>query len=479
MNDKLNVCIINDSFPPLVDGIANTVVNYGRVINNGLGKATVCAPYYPDCNDSRFEFDVVRYPSIDTTGLVGYRAGVPFSAEIINNLKSRNFDIIHSHCPIASSMLGRVLREEINKPLVFTYHTKYDMDIRDNLRGHLIQESAIKALVDNVTASDEVWVVSEGAGKNLQSMGYEGDYMVMHNGVDFPKGRVDDDSIQRVTSQYDLPKDVPVYLFVGRIMWYKGIKIILDALKMLDEAGQDFRMVFIGNGQDKNEIQIYSRSLNLGKKVQFVDAIADRNELKAWYCRANLFLFPSTFDTNGLVVREAAACGLPSVLIKGSCAAEDTRDFVDSFWIDENANSLYSLLIHLGNNTSKMAAVGDAAQNNLYISWESSIKCAYERYGVVLDNYYSGRCPSHEKLSDHFFDKSAEAINQIIKIQAMNQKLLLQAEKDIAEIRTTIDNDKSNIHNKMKIEREKLENELKDRYDSAKAFILKELDRYK
>ena len=64
-------------------------------------------PFYPDADDSVFDFPVLRYPSIDMTKLVGYRAGLPFSAELMDSLEKRSFDIIHSHCPITSTLLAR------------------------------------------------------------------------------------------------------------------------------------------------------------------------------------------------------------------------------------------------------------------------------------------------------------------------------------------------------------------------------------
>ena len=127
--DKLNICLINDSFPPAIDGVANAVTNYAKIIQNGLGNSTVVTPFYPDADDSVFDFPVLRYPSIDMTKLVGYRAGLPFSAELMDSLEKRSFDIIHSHCPITSTLLARALRDRIHVPLVFTYHTKFDIDI--------------------------------------------------------------------------------------------------------------------------------------------------------------------------------------------------------------------------------------------------------------------------------------------------------------------------------------------------------------
>ena len=60
--DGLNVCLMNDSFPPVIDGVATTILNYAEIINNGLGKATVVTPEYPGAKDD-FPFPVVRYTS--------------------------------------------------------------------------------------------------------------------------------------------------------------------------------------------------------------------------------------------------------------------------------------------------------------------------------------------------------------------------------------------------------------------------------
>ena len=102
----------------------------------------------------------------------------------------------------------------------------------------------------------------------------------------------------------------PVFIFVGRLLWYKGIRHILDSLKILDEKNIDFRMMFVGDGADRAEIEAYVDELKLREKVIFTGAIYDREELRVYYTAGDLFFFPSLYDTNGIVVREAAACGV-------------------------------------------------------------------------------------------------------------------------------------------------------------------------
>ena len=80
------ICLINDSFPPVTDGVANAVVNYGRAITESGSRAVVATPAYPGADDSGFSFPVVRYPSIDMTKLVGYHAGFPFSEKTMQTL---------------------------------------------------------------------------------------------------------------------------------------------------------------------------------------------------------------------------------------------------------------------------------------------------------------------------------------------------------------------------------------------------------
>ena len=424
--ESLNICLVNDSFPPAIDGVANAVVNYGKVITANYGRATVVTPYYPQADDSAFLFPVVRYPSVDLTKMVGYRAGMPFDYDVLRRLETSGFDIIHSHCPITSTLLSRALRERIHVPVVFTYHTKFDIDIANAIQGKLLRESAARILAQNIAACDEVWVVSSGAGENLRKLGYEGEYRVMPNGVDLPRGRVDDEQIRQATEGFDLPAGVPVFLFVGRMMWYKGIRIILDALKQLADGGADFRMVFVGGGGDKEEIVSYSSSLGLDGKVLFSPPIRDRELIRAWYCRADLFLFPSTFDTNGLVVREAAACSLASVLVAGSCAAEDVTDGVSGFLIEENADAMAAMLRRLMAAPETMTRVGEGAQREIYVSWEEAVRRAYARYGDVIENYKSGAYPAHDTFTDDLFRGMAGVMSVIDRTRRYHQSAVEQ-----------------------------------------------------
>ncbi len=414
MEQKKTICLLNDSFPPNIDGVANAVVNYAQQLNQNGQPAIVIAPNHPQAKDDEFPYQVLRYPSVSYSKESQYKAGIPFSPEVARELDRHEIGLLHSHCPIVSTFMARQIRHLKNAPIVLTYHTKFDIEIANIAPIQPLQNACKKALVANISACDDVWVVSSGAGENLRGIGYEGDYIVMHNGVDFPKGRIGEEKVAAATEGYDLPGDVPVYLFVGRLMWYKGIRLIADALTMLKKNGKDFRMVFIGTGDNHAQIEQYIQECGISDRCIFTGPIRDREVLRAWYCRADLFLFPSTFDTNGLVVREAAACSLASVLIQGSCASEGITHGENGFLIDETAESLYGCLSTLSTEAIKTA--GENAAEQIYLSWESAVQKASDRYAVVMDRYAAGEYPKNRKPMESILKANGEMMELMGKL---------------------------------------------------------------
>lgn len=384
--DKRTICLLNDSFPPEIDGVANAVVNYAKNITKSGENAIVVTPTMPGADDSAFPFPVLRYPSIDTRKKLGYVAGYPFSPETARMLTEQKVELMHTHCPITSCLLARSLRAVVDAPLVLTYHTKYDVDIAKAVRGKLLQESAIRALVQNIASCDEVWVVSRGAGENLRSLGYEGDYIVMENGVDVPRGRVSDEAIAAATG------------------------------------------------------------------------------------RSDLFLFPSTFDTNGLVVREAAASGTATVMIRNSCASEGVGDGRNGFCIEENAAAMAAKLEELCRAPKVMQVVGENAQRELYVSWETAVQRAMARYEVVIDNYRSGKYPKRERFGDEFFKTQGGLMEAFASVGELSEEIAagLRIERD--ETLQTIVRSRQELRGRFG----ETKQELAERYET----ILQKVDRY-
>ncbi len=380
---EFSIGLFNDSFPPVIDGVAQTVKNYAIHLSKRDCDVTVVTPKYKKAVDD-YDFDVYRYPSIPTGNLIGYRVGVPFGPITRHELRQKQFDLMHIHSPFASSVLVGGVNRRSKVPTILTYHTKYDLDIAKRVPISSARKVAVNFVRHNVNAVDEVWVVTGGCIQALRDIGYEGECRVMENGTDFARGLASKQAMNALREAYGLREDVPTFLFVGRMMWYKNIKLILDALHLLREEGLSFRALMVGNGYDAPEIQKYSQDLGLADCVTFTGAIHDREQLRVFYSVSDLFLFPSTYDTSGIVVKEAAACDCPSLLVKDSCAAEGAVHNVSALLAEENARSCADAIAAACGKRGFLKDLGVCAGKTLYLSWEDAVERAYDRYREIL-----------------------------------------------------------------------------------------------
>lgn len=167
-------------------------------------------------------------------------------------------------------------------------------------------------------------------------------------------------------------------------MWYKNLKITVDALKILKDKGFDFRFVMVGKGTDERDIKRYINKSGIAEKCIYAGKISDREELRCYYSLADAFLFPSTFDSHGLVVREAAACECPSLLIRNSSAAYGIEEGVTGFLSEENAVDFAEAIEDMISDMDKLKQVGKNAGEKIYLSWTDSVAAAYERYETYV-----------------------------------------------------------------------------------------------
>ena len=419
---KLTVGLFNDSFPPIIDGVANAVVNYATVISRDLGRVVVATPKYPKSEENSYDFEVIRYKSAMMGKRIGYRAGNPFDPLLLTKLEKKKLDIIHTHCPFISAVLARVVRYYTGVPIVFTYHTKFDIDIDKRVKYGPVRKVSIKFILNNINACDEVWVVSNGAGENLKSLGYTGKYIVMKNGTDFKPGKASIEDVESLKKEYNVKDDEAVFLFVGRMMWYKGVKLIVDGLKLAKEKDSKFKMFFVGDGFDKEDIMNYVHDNGLDDNCIFTGAVRDREKLRTFFSMADLFLFPSDYDTNGIVVTEAAACSCPSLLLRGSCAAEGIDNYKNGIIIDKKPKELAMVALDVINNREKMKEIGENALEDIYLSWDEAVKVAYIRYEEIVMNH---------KVTDTSMPTGEMLLRQVRGVKSKYNKTKLRVKRKV------------------------------------------------
>ena len=158
----MKVCLLNESFPPVLDGVANVLLNYAKYLPSDFNSPVIVGtPRYPDADYSAYPYEVVAYPSFNTASFAnGYRTGYPLQEKAVSKLAEFQPDIIHSHCPASANVIARLLRERTQAPIAFTYHTKYDIDLRRIFKIRQVADETIKAMVSNIEACDDVTTMS-------------------------------------------------------------------------------------------------------------------------------------------------------------------------------------------------------------------------------------------------------------------------------------------------------------------------------
>jgi len=382
----MNVAIITDSFPPMVDGVSKCALAYAENLHAGnYGNCIVITPRVPKTKYD-YPFPVYTFQSVGLP-YAEYRAGHPFIPHLAVKLKEMKIDILHVHSPFTAMTIARQLRYFLKIPIVFTQHTKWNFDIERAISSRLLQKNILRYAYQNINAVEEVWAVSRGTGEYLNEHGYKGEFLVMQNGTDFSQTPVKPALIKDIEKSFKLPNNTPTLLFVGRMMMYKGIGLILDALEILHKQDFNFRMLFVGDGEDLDKAKRMAVSKGLGNIVHFAGRVNDREVLKAYFTRSDLFLFPSVYDNAPLVVREAAACSCPSVVVRGSSTSEILEDNVTGFFVDETAESIAKSIQNAFADRENLKRIAKRASEDVYLPWEKVIRRSVERYEIIKDEY--------------------------------------------------------------------------------------------
>lgn len=384
-SDQAYYGLFNDSYPPILDGVTLTVENYVRWLKHKGLQPCVVTPRNPVIvNDNS---KVLRYFSLPIHNRKPYRYGYPKLDPLIwHKLRATPFRLVHAHCPFSSGRLAVYVKRKQHVPLIGTFHSKYRDDLLRSLKYmQWCVPFIIKRILDFLNACDEVWIPQAAVEETVREYGFKGKLTVVDNGIDFadiPSGALA--SIKEAArKKLNIAPDEISLLFVGQHIMEKGIDVIVNALA-LAKKNVRFRMNFIGDGYARHAIEEIIIHAGLSDRVKFNGIITDRATLRDYYAASDLFLFPSFYDNAPLVVREAAALGTPSVLLKGSTAAEVIRDNFNGFLCGRSPEEYAAMLRKLSAERDTVLQTGINARNTLVRSWEDVVDEVADRYKTIL-----------------------------------------------------------------------------------------------
>ena len=382
-NNRMKIIgLFNDSFPPIMDGVSLTTYNYAYCLqkkNQQVCVITLRQPRYIDDES----FPVYRYSSIPVFGRKPYRFGLPETdLSFRTNLDKVSFGLVHAHCPFSSGNIALRISKQQKVPLVATFHSKYRDDFEHSVHNKLLSKLMINEVIRFYEKADEVWISQPSVEETIREYGFKGKIEIVPLGNDFSGTETIEPIKKKAREDLHIQVNETVLLFVGQHIWEKNIRLIIESLALIKDL--PFKMYFIGVGYATDDLKLLVNKLGLTDKTKFVGLITERDILKKYYAAANLFLFPSMYDTWAIVVREAAALGTPSVLVEESTVAKTITNNQNGFLTHNSTESFSSCLRKLISDPNLIKKVGINASESITRSWESVTDEVLDRYNHLI-----------------------------------------------------------------------------------------------
>ena len=383
----LRIGIFTDSYKPYVGGVVRSIEIFSEDLKKLGHQVYIFAPNYPGLP---LEQDVFRFPSIPST-YKGFYLGLPFSNRLEDFLVRHPLDIVHVHSPFILGRLGARIAKRQGIPLVFTYHTLYDQYTHyvPLIKG-LTKEITRKVTVDFCNRCDLVITPTEVISKHIKEMGVVSKIKWLPTGIDLQEfNEVDRSWLKQCLA---LEPREPVLLFVGRVAKEKNIPFIIDVFALVLQQYHQASLVIVGEGPEIQNLKRYAEELNLTERIHFTGKLSRQDLVKA-YCGADLFVFGSVTETQGIVLAEAKAAGLPVVAVNAFGVANMISDGEDGYLLDMDKQTFAQKIMDILKNNDLRQRLSKSALKNA--RQFSSRLCAEK-----LVQYYQELLPTTTLIRD-------------------------------------------------------------------------------
>ncbi|MBC8101127.1 MAG: glycosyltransferase [Cytophagales bacterium] len=337
----MRVGLFTESYDPVINGVSTSVKTLAMELAQAGHHPVVVAPRYPDFDDAAPGTDgitVLRLPSWRTPFNPQNPFAYPPRGPVPSVLREARFDVVHTQQPFGMGRHGRACARRLAVPLISTFHTLYTE------YAHyfpLVPRSMVRwwlgdQLRHYYQTCDAVVIPSRAAGKLLGEIGVPAQRLkVVPTGVSSAPMIVPA-AVEQARRGYSLPPAAPVLLFVGRLAREKNLDLLLGTFTQLcledwlaTPPEEHPILLLVGSGPYLDACRERVRRDGIGPWVRFAGFLR-RNELASVYALSTLFVFPSSTETQGVVLSEAQSFGLPCVLTEGGGAPEFVQANVDA-----------------------------------------------------------------------------------------------------------------------------------------------------
>lgn len=314
----MRVLMISDVYFPRVTGVSTSIQTFAREFGAKGHEVTVIAPDYGSSDydaNANESFEIIRIPSrylpIDPED----RILQPFRIRrLTDRLRARHFDLVHIQTPFIAHYSGLGLAKRLELPVVESYHTFFEQYLHHYVPwvpARWMHGAARHFSTSQCNGVDALVVPSRAMLDVLRDYGIQTPAEVIPTGIDLDQFSQGDGL--RFRARHDIPPERPVLVLVSRLAFEKNIEFILRALVRIKAEVPDVLLVIAGEGPAQRDLERLAEQLGLADNTRFLGYLNRDGSLEDCYRAGAAFLFASRTETQGLVLLEAMALGVPVV----------------------------------------------------------------------------------------------------------------------------------------------------------------------
>lgn len=328
----MKIVMFTNTFTPHVGGVARSVAGFAEEHRRCGHSVLVVAPEFEGAPDH--ETDVVRVPAIQRFNGTDFAVPVPVPGRVSAALDAFGPHVVHSHHPFLLGDTAVRVSARRGLPLVFTHHTLYER-YTHYVPGDskALQRAAIDLAVGYCELCDAVVAPSESVGDLLRRRGVEVPIEAIPTGVQVAIFAGGDGAAAR--RRLGVPAEAFVVGHVGRLAPEKNLDFLSRSIGRFLLGRPSAFFLVAGEGPSRDVLADTLGALGVAERVRFAGILRSRQELADVYAAMDVFAFSSLSETQGMVLTEAMAAGVPVVALDASGVREVVEDGVNGRLLGE------------------------------------------------------------------------------------------------------------------------------------------------
>lgn len=383
----MKIGFVTGAYLPAPGGVTTSVVNFSNQLRELGQEVYVFCPDYPE-EETKEDENVFRIPSYYSPLLKDFRLTDPFQAARVFRREFSDLDIVHIHLPTIMSAPARWIAGFYGVPIFLTYHTNLELYIRHYVPG--VPENIAQAVTRFYTSretkkGEKVFVPSPDMKYLLESYDLDPPLEVLPTGIDLETYEKDSEGVRTLREQFGIREDEKILLYVGRVGSEKNVGFLLDAFKEISRMVSPVHFVIVGGGRGLGKVLSRVSKMNASRRIHFTGYVEQEEILAQYYREADLFLFASLTETQGLVIAEALAAKTPVVAVDAPGVRDVIKDDKGGYLVPEDVSTFSKRVKELLENPDLLKKKGEEAKEVARnFSAETMTRKLFESYIEVL-----------------------------------------------------------------------------------------------